>query len=99
MRTTTFFTMATVALATTIAIAQSVTYDFDRSANFSSFKTYAWTRGNPVADDLNHQRIVRAIDAQLSAKGLLRVEPTGTPDVLVAYHASFNRDLQVNAFA
>ena len=41
---------------------------------------------------------MRAIDAQLSAKGLRRVEAAGRADVLVAYHASFDRDLQVNAF-
>lgn len=98
MRTKTFFTMATVALVSTIMLAQSVTYDFDRSANFTSFKTYAWTRGNPVADELNHQRIVRAIDAQLTAKGMVRIDAAGNPDVLVAYHASFDRDLQINAF-
>jgi hypothetical protein len=98
MRTNTFFTLATLALLSTITIAQSVTYDFDRSARFSSFKTYAWTRGNPVGDELNHQRIMRAIDAQLAAKGMLRVEVNSEPDVLIAYHASFDRDLQVNAF-
>lgn len=97
MRTNTFFTMATVALLSTIMLAQSITFDFDRAANFSHFKTYAWTRGNPVGDDLNHQRIVRAIDAQLAAKGMVRVEAAGKPDVLVAYHASFDRDLQINA--
>ena len=98
MRTRTFFTMATVALLSTVLLAQSVTFDFDRAANFSSFKTYAWTRGNPVGDELNHQRIVRAIDAQLAAKGLVRIEAPAKPDVLVAYHASFDRDLQINAF-
>jgi uncharacterized protein DUF4136 len=98
MRTKTFFTMAAVALFSTMTIAQSVSYDFDRSANFSSFKTYAWTRGNPVGDELNHQRIVRAIDGQLAAKGMMRVESNGRPDVLVAYHASFDRDLQINTF-
>ena len=98
MRTKTFYTMATVALLSTVLLAQSVTFDFDRAANFSSFKTYAWTRGNPVGDDLNHQRIVRAIDAQLAGKGMVRIEAAAGPDVLVAYHASFDRDLQINAF-
>ena len=98
MRTKMFFTMATVALLSTVMLAQSVTFDFDRAANFSSLKTYAWTRGNPVGDELNHQRIVRAIDAQLAAKGLVRIEAAARPDVIVAYHASFDRDLQINAF-
>jgi hypothetical protein len=98
MRTTTFLTAASLALLSTIIFAQSVTYDFDRTASFSTFRTYAWTRGNPVPDELNHQRIIRAIDAQLAAKGMVRVETAAKPDVLIAYHASFDRDLQINAF-
>ena len=44
MRMTTFFTSACLALLSTIMLAQSVTYDFDRAANFSGFKTYARER-------------------------------------------------------
>ncbi len=75
-------------LATT-ALAQTVTYDYDSVANFASYNTYAWTRGTELTDELNHARVVRAIDAALAAKGLARVESNVDPDVLVAYHASF----------
>lgn len=92
-----FVTMVLVALVGTIALAQSVTYDFDKSASFSKFKTYAWVRGTELDDRLNHARIVAAVDTQLLGKGgLMRVEPTANPDLLVAYHASFQRDLQIN---
>jgi hypothetical protein len=83
----------------TITVAQSVTYDFDRSANFSAFRTYAWVRGTRLDDELNHQRIIRAIDAQLTLKGLAKVDLGSRPDLLVAYHATFDRDLQINAFS
>ena len=74
-------------------------YDFDRAANFSNYKTYAWTRGTELTDELNHGRIVRAIDRALVAKGFARVEPTADPDVLVAYHASFEKRLEITGWA
>jgi Domain of unknown function (DUF4136) len=94
MRIAMFAMMASLTLATTVR-AQTVTYDYDSAANFSSYKTYAWTRGNELTDELNHARVVRAIDAALAAKGLALVEPSAAPDVLVAYHASFEQDLEI----
>jgi uncharacterized protein DUF4136 len=77
------------------AEAQNVTYDYDKTADFSKIKTYAWVHGQELQDELNHKRVVTAIDAQLAAKGLTRVEATGSPDVLVAYNAGFDRNLQI----
>jgi hypothetical protein len=95
MRIATLATCVWLTLLGTMALAQSVTYDYDRAANSSNYMTYAWTRGTELADDLNHVRVVRAIDAALAAKGLARVEPAGNPDVLVAYHASFHKNLEI----
>ena len=99
MRVTTFFTMASLVLLGTIALAQNVTYDFDGLADFSRFKTYTWMRGNPVPDELNHKRIMNAIDTQLVLKGLASVDRSANPDLLVAYHASFDTDLQISGFS
>lgn len=99
MRTATLATTASLVLLGTIAFAQSVTYDFDRAANFSRYKTYAWVRGTDLNDELNHRRIVTAVDAQLALDGLSKVEATANPDVLVAYHASFDENLQITGFA
>ena len=93
--------VATLALATmgATASAQTVTYDYDKAADFSKLKTYAWTRGTTLQDELNHKRIVSAVEAQLEKKGLTKVESDLNPDVLVAYHASFERDFAINGFS
>ena len=91
--------MAGLVLGGAGASAQSVSYDFDKSADFSKLRTYAWTAGTEIKDELNHRRIVSAIDAQLAARGLVKVEAGAHPDVLVAYHASFDRDLQISGFS
>jgi hypothetical protein len=90
---------AGLALLSSTASAQSVTYDFDKGSDFSKFKSYAWATGTHVRDDLNHRRIVAAIDSQLAAKGLAKVESGANPDVIVRYHASIDRNLQINAFS
>jgi hypothetical protein len=52
-----------------------------------------------LADELNHARVVRAIDAALAGKRLAKVEPSANPDVLVAYHASFDKNLEITGTA
>jgi hypothetical protein len=99
MRTATASIALALALASTMVFAQNVTYDYDRTADFSRFKRYAWTRGTIVPDTFNHERISAAINAQLAAQGMIEVDPTADPDVLVAYHANFDRDLRVTGFA
>jgi hypothetical protein len=95
MRIATLATCVWLTLLGTIGLAQSVSYDYDRAVTFSTYKTYAWTRGTELTDQLNHARVVRAIDAALIAKGLVRVEPTANANVLVAYHASFEKNLEI----
>ncbi|HEU5303423.1 MAG TPA: DUF4136 domain-containing protein [Gemmatimonadales bacterium] len=73
-----------LALVGTIAVGQDVTYDFDKAADFSRLRTYTWVRGTNLRDELNHRRIVAAVDAQLASKGLSKVEPSAKPDLLVA---------------
>ena len=95
MRIATLTAIGCLTLLGTTALAQTVTCDYDHTANFATFRTYAWTSGTELADELNHARVVRAIDAVLAAKGLARVEPSANPDVLVAYHASFEKNLEI----
>lgn len=89
--------IAVMCVGTTV-VAQQVSVDFDRAADFSKFRAFAWTTGTPVADALNHKRIVLAIEQQLTAKGLAKVTTQTQPDLIVAYHASFDRDLQITGW-
>ena len=98
MRIKMFAAAVSMMLLGTTGLAQNVSYDLDRNARFSQFRTYAWTRGTELADQLHHARVVRSIEGQLSTKGLTRVQPDAKPDVLVAYHTRFDRNLQINAF-
>ena len=54
-----------------------VTSDFDKTAKFPGYKTYALTPEamNLNADELNKKRIISAVENELSLKGFKKSEP------------------------
>jgi hypothetical protein len=61
----------------------------DKKADFASFKTYAWQRGQASFDKAIDAQIVAAVDDELAKLGMAK-GATGAVDVLVTY-ASTNR--------
>lgn len=98
MRTIALLCMGGLMLLARGAAAQDVNYDYDQRANFSAYRTYAWAGGPNPADDLNHARIVAAVDRQLTAKGLTPVDRTKKPDLLVVYRVGLHQDLEINGY-
>ena len=47
---------------------------YDKTANFATFKTYGWIAGQPAFDPGADKTIVSAIDAEMTALGLKKVE-------------------------
>ena len=95
---------ADVLMAAVVALAvagcgssMTVATDYDRAANFAPFKTYSWREGTPLPNPLMSQRVVAAVDAQLKAKGLTRVDTGG--DVSVTYHAAADKQMDVQSFS
>jgi Domain of unknown function (DUF4136) len=74
--------------------AQDVAVDFDKSIDFSRYKTYSWTSGVPAKNPFIDQQIRAGIGGQLAAKGLRDVEEGG--DLSVLYFVAVDRDLQVS---
>ena len=73
--------------------SSNVGYDYDRSANFTRYHTYAWNSGaqqatgdRRVDSSLMDARIRTAIEKHLRSKGYL-VSAADNPDFIVAYHA------------
>ncbi len=78
------------------AYGQDTHYNYDRGANFATYKSYQWVDipGGAVPDQLIDQAIKRAIDEQLAQKGLTRVEKNA--DLYVGYQAVVNLEKSVN---
>jgi hypothetical protein len=79
--------LATVLVGTTLAGPK---VEFDRAADFSSYRTYQWKEGTPAPDEQLQQQIEQAIGEQLAAGGLTRQESGG--DLIVVSHISTARD-------
>ena len=84
-------------LAPALVLAQKVSYDYEKSANFAGFKTYAFKDGTKVGQQLIDDRIVAAIDTELAAKGLTKSE--SNPDVFVVYHVAFDKQKDISTYS
>jgi len=73
--------------------AQKVKTEYDKTVDFSKYKTYAWQQGQGARNELINQMILAAVELQLAAKGFTKV--TENPDVHVAYMAAVGMDMQV----
>jgi hypothetical protein len=84
-------------LTPAVVLAQKVSYDYEKTANFAAFKTYAHKEGTKVGQQLIDDRIVTAIDTELAAKGLTKVE--SNPDVFVVYHMAFDKEKDISTYS
>lgn len=82
-----------ICLSPTFASAQKVFADYDKSVDFSHYKTYAWSQGRGARNEFVNQMILKAVDEQLAAKGLTKV--TDNPDLQLAYMAAVGYGLEV----
>ena len=73
--------------------------DYDKSVDFTPYKTYAYFK--PGIDkveisDLDKRRILRAIDDQMAAKGFTKSD---NPDLLVNIFTKSREQVDVNQFS
>ena len=72
--------------------------DYDKNADFTQFKTYAFQKSGidkVEISDLDKKRILRAIDEQMALKGFTKSE---TPDLLVNIFTKEREQVEVSQF-
>ena len=90
-----FASVGIVLLLASAASAQQVKTDYDRSANFSQYKTYSWEKVQ-TQDPLWVARIKEAVNASLTAKGLTPVASGG--DVAIVAIETTQNQQTLNTF-
>ena len=90
----------TLLVAMGSSFAQDVRYNFDKSADFSKFKTYKWV---PIKDaskvsDLVDKQIKDAIDAELVTKGLTKVEGDDA-NLYIGYQPAVGEEKQFTSYS
>ena len=84
-------------LVPAVMLAQKTSFDYDKSVDFTTFKTYAQKPGTPVGDPFVDKRFSEAIDAELTAKGLTKND--ANPDITVIYHVAFDKKQDVSTYS
>ena len=89
--------LAAVALVPVVLSAQKTSYDYDKTATFTAYKTYALKDGTKVGDPLIDNRITAPIESELAAKGLKA--SAAKPDITVMYHVAFDKQQDITSFS
>ena len=74
-----------------------VSTDYDRSANFASYKTYTFHQkglDKLKVNDLDKNRLIKAIDAQMATKGFTKV--SSDADLVINLLTSSKEQVSVN---
>lgn len=100
MKKLTILIIATLLLGASVVHAQDVRYDFDKSKDFSKYKTYKWVqiKGSDQVDELTAKQIVAAVDAELASKGLTRVDEDSA-DLYLGFQTAIGSEKQFNSFS
>ena len=90
----------TLLLVATASLAQDVRYNFDKSTDFSKFKTYKWVqiKGASTANNLVDKQIKDAIDAELATKGLTKVDGDDA-NLYIGYQPAIGEEKQFNSYS
>ena len=91
--------LAAFLLMAACAYGQDVHYNYDRSANFATYRTYQWVEipGGAVPDQLIDRAIKQAADEQLAQKGLAEVEANA--DLYIGYQVVINLEKSVDLWS
>jgi uncharacterized protein DUF4136 len=87
--------LASAAAATFSCSTMRTFVDWDHSADFSRYRTFAFRRGTPARNDLTQRRIEDMITATLQTKGLTRVADE-RPDLRVFTHVILSRRQRID---
>lgn len=99
MKTLYVLPLALLLYGATSANAQDVRYNFDKDANFASFKTYKWVvlKDAEKLNDLVDKQIKDTVDAELAKKGLTKSD-ADSADLYVGYQAGVSTEKQYTSF-
>jgi len=91
---------AMMLMAASNSLAQDVRYNFDKSADFSKFKTYKWVtiKDATQVSDLVDKQIKSAVDAELATKGLTKVDGDKA-DLYIGYQPAIGQEKQFNSYS
>ncbi len=96
-----------LALAAALAGCSSlkVNTEYDPTAPYATYKTYAWIANPPgpeqapaIRNPVIQQQVVAAVDREMARKGFALTKPDASPDVLVSVHGWAQQRIEVTNY-
>ena len=85
------FSIALLLLTASSVLSEDIhtSYNFDKTADFSKFKTYKWIvlKNESPLDKFTDEQIKAAFEAAFTQKGLRKIEDDGSSDLLIGYQS------------
>jgi Domain of unknown function (DUF4136) len=99
MKRLSLIAVAMLTFGVSTAIAQDVRYDFDKTKDFSKYKTYKWVpiKGADQLDELTAKKLTAAVDSELSTKGLTKTD-SDSADLYIGFQTAIGTEKQFTAF-
>ena len=99
-----FTAPAFCALALTGCASTNISSYVERGIDFTRYRTYTWgpadsrSTGDPRLDNnpFFQERVRASVETELATKGFERII-SGTPDLVIHFHASINQAINVNS--
>jgi hypothetical protein len=87
-------------VASTIAVGQQVSVNYNHSQSFTQYHTYAWAseNANKVQDSILAQVAVQDIDSAIQGKGWQKVAEGQNPDVIVSANGGMKQQTSYSAW-
>jgi hypothetical protein len=100
MKRVLFFSGLGILLAAAAALGQDVRYNFDKNTDFSRFKSYEWVilKDAPTANDLVAKQVKEAVDKELAAKGLSKIDDDSA-SLFIGYQAGVGQEKEFTSFS
>src|SRR5215469_7844185 len=99
MKKLTFLVLALFAFGIGSAVAQDVRYDFDKTKDFSKYKTYKWVpiKGADQVDALTTKQLTAAVDSELATKGLTKTD-SDNADLYIGFQTAIGSEKQFTSY-
>ena len=87
--------LAVTALLCSTAMAEKIRVHYDKSLDFSKFKTYGWAPHGAVAHPMLALDAVGAVEDELNARGLHKVAEN--PDLIIAFYGAVDSEVSMTS--
>ena len=87
-------------LASTIAVGQQVSVNYDHNASFAQYHTYAWgsNNKNQIQNSILAQVAQQDIESAMQQKGLQKVDESQKPDLILTASGGEREQTSYNAW-